>query len=273
MKVCILYTGAYNLSEYSLENHKKNLFAYLKKNDIQFDVFISVANELYFTNFDKELDETNLKIFKNLQKKKPKLPNMKYNENWRWQSQLELNPFEIKQNYERIVGKNNIKYFDTTNCEYDQNYWQKNEYPKNYSRDTHFIEGVLNSNFYARSCKLFKKIKKENYDYFIQLRPEYMFYKEFEFLSIVPDKPNFLFYCSHRLDFLYISDFLFDKFINFKKFNKYRHLFEKDKLPGYDFIPLSSLPDYLKIFNINCQIKSWGDKISFANLKKYLPLN
>ena len=66
-KVCIMYTGGWNLSDLTINSHK-SLYNYFNKNNIKYDVFISVSNEIILKSDKKELFENSLGKLSNTNK-------------------------------------------------------------------------------------------------------------------------------------------------------------------------------------------------------------
>ena len=216
MKACIIYTGSYNLADYCLNSHEI-LFNTLIQNKIQYDVYISVANEIHLKSFEKEgqvrLDGQKSKI-RELQQiyhmDEPQFVNPGRCETWKT-----LDKSFVKEKFENIVGKENIKHIDYINCEDGGRSWDNdyNQYPCNSDRDLHFLEGLFKNNFYKRTLRLSTIIPKEKYDLFIQLRPDF----KINFLSlnnIISENKKYFNFHSGRIDFIYFSSFIFTDYLN-----------------------------------------------------------
>lgn len=223
-KVCITYTGGWNLSDLSVYSHKL-LYDYLNKNNIKYDVFISVANEIVLKSYDKEEVENcidKLNNIHNLKFNKESIHNHLFTKNLFYFSGF-VDTNYIKNLFEKIVGKSNIKYID---------FKIKENGAKNYNDggvepQVHCIPHFFHTNYYKRFKRLSNEINRNNYFTFINIRPDFKITHINPLVDIIKQKvtTNYL-YCNYRLDFIHISNKLLPEFFTEKSYLK---LLEKQR--------------------------------------------
>ena len=223
-KVCITYTGGWNLSDLSIYSHKL-LYDYLNKNNIKYDVFISVANEIGLKSIDKKEVENGidkLNNIHNLKFNKESIHNHLFIKNLFYFSGF-VDTNYIKNLFEKIVGKSNIKYIDFKIKENGS----KNYFDGGFQRQVHCIPHFFHTNYYKRFKRLSNEINRNNYFTFINIRPDFKITHINPLVDIIKQKvtTNYL-YCNYRLDFIHISNKLLPDFFNEKSYLK---LLEKQR--------------------------------------------
>lgn len=273
MKCCILYTGSYNLTDFSLESHTI-LFNLLKENKIEFDVYISVANEIHIKAFnDEDISRRNqarqhfATLVNTYNLHNPTNPNELRIESWKT-----LEESYVKEKFENIVGKENIKHIDYINSEEGDRAWAQNDYPYKCDKDLHFVEGLFENNFYKRTLRLANIIPKETYDMFVQLRPDFKI-TNLNSNHIIQQKEKCIKYYTARIDFIYFSNFIFTDYLNKTNYNNLltsedstdpESLLNIKKNKQYqDRMGSHLLPQYFNKFNIDSSVfgKDVGDKM------------
>jgi hypothetical protein len=219
-KVCITYTGGWNLSDLSVYSHKL-LYDYLNKNNIKYDVFISVANEIVLKSYDKEEVENGidkLNNIHNLKFNKESIHNHLFNKKLFWFSVF-LDTNYIKNLFEKIVGKSNIKHIDFKIKENGSKKYNDGTEVQGHS--VHFLPDFFHSNYYKRFTRLSNEINTNNYFKFINIRPDFKISRINLLTNILKHKvtTNYL-YCDYRLDYINISNKLLPDFFNKKSYLK-----------------------------------------------------
>tara|TARA_B110000008_G_scaffold177796_1_gene177264 strand:- start:117 stop:998 length:882 start_codon:yes stop_codon:yes gene_type:complete len=218
-KIAIIYQGAVTLLEINYVNHKKHIFDYLRNENIDFDVFCSLANECVYkyTSVDK------INTFVNI-------VNKKLNKN-----------DEIKMEEIGVGGyKCHTSYIpDTTILSLLEKMFIKDklkfiEFKDNYNNCTVAIEHTVigdghtsvcipNTTFYKRIQNIDNFISTnkmdKDYTYYIYLRCDYFFYSNFTLKNYLI--PNTVTSASMqrgkntiRSDFIWISEKKYTEYIN-----------------------------------------------------------
>lgn len=221
-KVCIMYIGAYNTFDLTYNSHKENLFDLLDELNIEYDVYISVANELTLKHPKKEFVSAAIKKLSKFTCFKDHLneDSVKSIGHHHWYHYTKmLEHDEMSGIFTKLVGDDHIKHMDFKIKE-----TAENVYPYSNAANIHLARHFFASNFYKRIRRVSDLVKNEGeYDKFITLRPDFYISP-----NILKDclqeqwnnKNKPVFYVSYRIDYFTISNKLFYRFINFGEFNK-----------------------------------------------------
>lgn len=217
-KVCIIYTGGWNLSDLSIYSHKL-LYEYLNKNNIKYDVFISVSNEIFVKALVKEEVENSidkLNEIHNLKFNKESIYNFLVNKRIFCFNEF-VDKNYIKNLFEKIVGKSNIKYIDFKIKENGSKKFNDGKIDP----AVHRVPSFFHANYYKRFKRLSNEINTKNYFTFINVRPDFKINNINQLKDIIKQKvtSNYL-YCNYRLDFLHISNKLLSDFFTEKSYLK-----------------------------------------------------
>jgi len=189
MKVCVIYVGAYNTFDLCSSSQKNILFDSMNELNLEYDVFISVANETSFYSLDKVQLENTINMNNKISNCKLLNENIKV-EAWgtsnRYYIHKQIKVSSMRESFEKLFGKSNIKHFDSIisfNPKLNESiingeenvimeWQQKNGTNGRKGKNMHIIPHVFNSSFYKRLKHLSSIIEFEKYDKFIILRPD-----------------------------------------------------------------------------------------------------
>lgn len=241
MKVCIVYVGSYNLFDLCKISHNR-LFNLMKDLNINYDVYISVANEILLSSSDKDMFYTKIKKIKDkLQLQKFIIDINKWGNSLMYNAHQTIDKEKMKNEFEKIIGKDNLKYFDAT-ISFDKELSEKIKNNQDISdweskhgtngrkgKNVHLLPHFFQSAFYLRIKKLHKVIDQNKYDKCIVLRPDFEITISKDLIKkyLLSDKINNYLVYNVRLDFFHISNKLFYIFFNE---NIYKNVFEADKI-------------------------------------------
>tara|TARA_B110000967_G_C18872611_1_gene556317 strand:- start:1311 stop:2150 length:840 start_codon:yes stop_codon:yes gene_type:complete len=236
MKICIIYTTAYNLADFTLDSHKY-LFDLLNELNIEYDVFISISNEIVVKHTNKE------KLIDFYNKIKGKL-NQYHGDNvetyfensnrWYYHFKKTVSEEYISKKFENLVGQKNIKHIDFKISELS---FPISCHPEK-NGSTHTVDDLFHvkCNYYRRLTRISKLINKNKYDKFINLRSDFEIIKDNSLKEILqkefkPDKD--FFYMSRRINVFTISNKLMIEWLNK---TKYKNLVETEDKEEKDSI-------------------------------------
>jgi len=230
-KLCIIYTGSWNLSDLSLLTHKP-LFENLREHNINYDVFISVSNEILIKHPDKTLLINNFSklskhnCFDFLEEKNIWQGSESREEaTWNWYHINKIvDTNYIKKKFNELVGESNIKHIDFRVNEDDITIKDSNGNSKNHNNygDGHNLPYFFDTNYFKRLTRVSSIVNQDEYFSFINVRPD--FYMENHekiikhFTNPINNELQLL--TSYRLDFFHISKQLLVKFFNKNKYLK-----------------------------------------------------
>jgi hypothetical protein len=227
MKICIIYTTAYNLTDFTLDSHKY-LFDLLHELNIEYDVFISISNEIFIK---KDNHEGVIDFYNNIKRKLDEYhgDNLENNlESAHTEIELQtrralilykktVSEEYISKKFENLVGQKNIKHIDFKISELG---FPKSEtcHPEK-NGSVHTIHGLFSKrcNYYQRLTRISKLINKNKYDKFINLRSDYSIIKDNTLKEILQEefKPNKdFFYMDCRMNIFTISNKLMIEWLN-----------------------------------------------------------
>ena len=267
MKVCVIYVGAYNTFDLCSSSQKNILFDSMNELNLEYDVFISVANETSFYNMSMEELTNNLTKFYNStghQLQDCPVEKQAYGRGHLHYVHKTIDTNEMKIKFENIVGKDNIKYFDTL-ITTKPNIKSKNTVSIRKGTQVHTLPHFFHSAYNIRIKRLSKLINICQYDKFIILRPEMKLTMSSgtakKLLLEKFNKGQNYFYITMRIDFFSISNTLFTEFFNEEIYN---NLYENE-----DKNDKNSIHNIIK----NSPYNSFHLEVYASNLYKKLNVN
>lgn len=274
-KIAIIYQGAVSLLEISYLNHKKYIFDYLNNNDIDYDVFLSIANECIYKDANiEQLDKFNKIVNKKLNKK----VETNYQDvgiNYKG-VRYYLENTEILNILKKMFCEDKLKFIEFVdnynNCK------TSNEY--SIIGDAHDNENIPKTTSYKRIDKIDNFISTnktdEDYIYYIYLRCDYLFHSDFNLKDhlipkTVTTSPHQQKIKTIRPDFIWISEKKYTEYINTDTIKEMKLIEPDNDITNIFHYDMHKLYKYIESLGENIILNYKGNRVGVWEFFKFLP--